>query len=121
MCGAVTLTLRAVPADYGTCHCEMCRRWTGSALLGVTVQQDDVMVGGADNVRTIQSSDWAERAWCDRCGSGLWYRVTAPGPHYGAYEIPIGLLEAGRWRPIGSGLELYWSQVRGWVSGVFKT
>ena len=93
MCGAVTLTLRAVPADYGTCHCEMCRRWTGSALLGVTVQQDDVTVGGADNVRTIQSSDWAERAWCDRCGSGLWYRVTAAGPHFGAYEIPIGLLD----------------------------
>lgn len=38
-------------------------------------------------------SDRAERAGCGRCGSGLWYRVTAEGPHKGDYGIPIGLFD----------------------------
>ncbi|WP_249777806.1 GFA family protein [Pontivivens nitratireducens] len=93
MCGAVVLTIGELPHEYGTCHCEMCRRWAGSALLSVSVPQDDLTIAGAEHVRTIQSSDWAERAWCDKCGSGLWYRVTADVPHAGTYEIPIGLLD----------------------------
>lgn len=93
MCGAVALTIRDLRADYGTCHCEMCRRWTGSALLGITVPEGDLTITGGGHVKRFQSSDWAERAWCDRCGSGLWYRVTLDGPHAGAYEIPIGLLD----------------------------
>ena len=37
MCGAVVLTIGELPREYGTCHCEMCRRWAGSALLSVSV------------------------------------------------------------------------------------
>jgi len=93
MCGAVKLTVRDVPRDFGACHCNMCRRWTGSALLAVTVPEASVTWTGGEFIRTIQSSDWAERAWCDRCGTGLWYRVTAEGPHKGNYELPIGLFD----------------------------
>ena len=44
-------------------------------------------------MRQLQSSDWAERAWCDRCGSGLWYRVTLEGPMQGQYHLPVGLFD----------------------------
>ena len=44
-------------------------------------------------IRTRQTSSWAERAWCDQCGSGLWYRITRPGRFAGSREIPIGLLD----------------------------
>lgn len=93
MCGAVRVAVRDVPQDFGACHCSMCRRWTGSALLAVTVPDTSVTWEGTEAIRTIQSSAWAERAWCDRCGSGLWYRVTAEGPYKGNYEIPIGLFD----------------------------
>lgn len=93
MCGAVALSIRDLSAEYGTCHCEMCRRWTGSALLGISVPVADLTITGAENIKTIQSSDWAERAWCDKCGTGLWYRVTADVAHAGNYEIPVGLLD----------------------------
>ncbi|MDX2482207.1 MAG: GFA family protein [Pseudodonghicola sp.] len=93
MCGAVRFTAHDPSREFGACHCKMCQRWAGSALLAVTVAEGDIDWQGSENIRRIQSSDWAERAWCDRCGSGLWYRVTAEGPHKGNYEIPIGLFD----------------------------
>jgi len=93
MCGAVSFTARNVRTDFGGCHCEMCRRWAGSALLAVTIPETDMTWAGLDHVATIQSSAWAERGWCKECGTGLWYRVTADGPMKGNYEIPIGILD----------------------------
>lgn len=92
MCGAVTFEVRDLRGDFGACHCEMCRRWTGSAFLGVTVPDETITFRGTEHISTLQSSPWAERAWCSQCGAGLWYRVTAEGPMATEYEIPIGLL-----------------------------
>jgi hypothetical protein len=91
LCGAVRFSARDVPDRFGACHCEMCRRWTGSALLGVTVPAASVAWAGP--VATRQTSAWAERAWCRDCGSGVWFRVTRPGPHADDVEIPIGLFD----------------------------
>ena len=93
LCGAVRFTARDVRDDFGACHCEMCRRWTGSALLGVNVPEDNVIWEGAAHIATRQTSVWAERAWCRDCGSGLWFRVTMEGDHSGQYELPIGLFD----------------------------
>jgi hypothetical protein len=93
MCGAVTFTATNVPGTYGICHCEMCRRWTGSSLLGVTVPTDCVTWQNEAQIGTLQSSPWAERAWCKRCGSNLYFRVTEPGKWFGKTEIPLGLFD----------------------------
>ncbi|MGV6847738.1 MAG: GFA family protein [Marinibacterium sp.] len=93
MCGAVRFSARDVPSEYGACHCEMCRRWTGSALLGVTLPDGKVTWDGEEHITRVQSSSWAERAFCNRCGSGLWFRVTIDGPYAGNVELPIGLFD----------------------------
>ncbi|MFN4154453.1 MAG: GFA family protein [Paracoccaceae bacterium] len=92
-CGAVRFTARLESPVFGACHCETCRRWSGSALLAITVPTASIDWQGTDHIATIQSSDWAERAWCARCGSGLYFAVTAPGPHFGNAELPIGLFD----------------------------
>jgi hypothetical protein len=92
MCGAVRLTIRDCPTRFGACHCEMCRRWTGSAFLAISVPATAVTVDGAANVAHIQSSDWAERAWCGKCGSNLWYRLTYDGAP-DTMELSLGLLD----------------------------
>ncbi len=79
--------------SYGVCHCKMCQRWAGSALFAISVPEADITFSGQHAVQRFQSSGWAERAWCGKCGSSLWYRVTEPGPHHGAYEIPIGVFD----------------------------
>lgn len=89
LCGAVRLEIHRLRRTYGACHCSQCRRWTGSAFLGVNVPARDLVLHGGEQIRRIQSSSWAERAFCARCGSRLWYRAHAEE----AYEIPIGLLD----------------------------
>ncbi|SDX33843.1 GFA family protein [Roseicitreum antarcticum] len=93
MCGAVRLSAGLTTHDFGACHCAMCRRWTGSALLGITVPVANVDWQGAENIATYQSSDWAERANCRTCGSALYYHVTMEGPMSAHLEIPVGLFD----------------------------
>jgi hypothetical protein len=93
MCGAVRFTASAVDPDFAACHCKMCQRWAGSAMLAVTVAVQDITWDGTGHIGRLQSSDWAERAWCTGCGSGLWYRITTEGPHKGSYEVPVGLFD----------------------------
>ena len=93
MCGAVSFTAKDAPDHYGVCHCEMCRRWAGSALFASTVPADGITWTGEAHIKTLQSSSWAERGWCQRCGTGLFYHVTAEGPMSANYEIPVGLFD----------------------------
>lgn len=93
LCGAVRFTAELPSTDYGACHCEMCRRWTGSALLGISAPAGKVTWRGEENIATRQTSGWAMRAWCRECGSGLWFRVTDEGPYSGDVEIPVGLFD----------------------------
>lgn len=93
LCGAVRFTARLDRTTFGACHCVMCRRWTGSALLGISVPEGNVTWEGADHIATRQTSAWAMRAWCADCGSGLWFKVTDDSPWAGALELPIGLFD----------------------------
>lgn len=93
LCDAVGFTARDVVSGLGACHCEMCRRWSGAVFAAVSVPAECIDWTGRDHIKVYQSSGWAERAWCDVCGSSLWYRVTADGPNHGEYEVPLGLFD----------------------------
>ena len=93
MCGAVAFVARDVPDTFGACHCEMCRRWTGSAYLELDVPRSSITWQGAEHIQTFQSSEWAERAWCRTCGTHLYYHVTAGGPHSDRLSLSLGLLD----------------------------
>lgn len=90
MCGDVTVTATPKRASIGTCHCDMCRRWTSSMLMTVEVEPGYSVEGP---VKTYTSSDWAERAFCETCGSAIWYRITAPGPMHGQTQMAAGLFD----------------------------
>ena len=87
LCGAVRIAVTPAKDELHACHCEMCRRWTGSAFVEVDVRPEDLDVTGP--VKTRATSDWAERAWCDDCGSTLWYGTL----HDGAKHLAAGLFE----------------------------
>ena len=93
LCGAVRFKARLTGTKFGVCHCPMCRKWTGSALLGITVPEGNVAWTGLGHVARRQSSPWAERAWCADCGSALWFRVTVDGPYAGNLELPVGTFD----------------------------
>ena len=86
LCGAVTVRATPVRRHVEACHCTMCRRWSGLAFLGVQCGSE-VEIGGAAHVVRYRSSDWAERGFCGRCGSNLFYRYL---PH-DSYSLAAGL------------------------------
>ncbi|MFM7333974.1 MAG: GFA family protein [Tabrizicola sp.] len=94
LCGAVRFTARLTGTNFGVCHCPMCRKWTGSALLGITVPAANVEWTGLEHVAKRQSSAWGERAWCADCGSALWFRLTvSDSPLSGTIELPVGTFD----------------------------
>ena len=89
LCGGVTFSA-ATPGTYNVCHCDMCRRWTGGPLMAVNCGSSLELQG---EVLVRQSSDWAERANCARCGSALYYRLAPTDEHFvalGAFDDQAG-------------------------------
>ncbi|MFZ1726038.1 MAG: GFA family protein [Albidovulum sp.] len=89
LCGAVKVTMTPAKREIHACHCSMCRRWTGSAFLEIDAIPGTLKSEGP--VRIYESSDWAERASCGRCGSPLWYHLTATGANY--HAVSAGLFD----------------------------
>lgn len=88
LCGRVKATITKTNPHIGACHCHMCRKWGGSAFLGIDCQ-DNVSFEGEDNVQVYNSSQWAERGFCQQCGTHLFYRLK-DNNHY---HIPAGIFD----------------------------
>lgn len=73
----------------------MCRKWTGGAFLGVDYSAGGVEITESETLSWYDSSEWAQRGFCNRCGSSLFYRVKEDDSFMaicaGALEIPEGL------------------------------
>lgn len=94
LCGAVEVRVGSHAAGASACHCGFCRRWTGAALWCLEAPAAVVAVSGP--VKRYRSSAFAERAWCETCGTHLWIRNDG-----GAYDLMPGLFEAARAVPLG--------------------
>ena len=88
LCGKVKVTASKMGHSVGTCHCDMCRRWTGGPLMAVDCRTD-VVFEGDDNIKTYESSAWAERGFCANCGNHLFYRLKESNQ----YIMPVGIFE----------------------------
>lgn len=88
LCGAVHIALKTMNNSISACHCNMCQKWGGGPLLAIECESD-VQFEGADNIAIFNSSEWAERGFCRKCGSHLFYRLKGKGLH----AVPVGLLD----------------------------
>ncbi len=100
LCGAVRYEVSSDVKTTGACHCTMCQRFSGGVYLAFQVGKDAITFTKDDGLATYKSSDWAERGFCSRCGSSLFYRVTAPGMMEGQLHMGLGTLDDA------SGIEL---------------
>lgn len=80
LCGAVSI---AAPDNTGTsaCHCTMCRKWGGGPAMAVHCGPD-VDIENADGVTNYRSSEWAERGFCSKCGTHLYYRLSGSNDYF---------------------------------------
>lgn len=73
---------------FDSCNCGMCRKWSGGPILTVD-GGTEVRFTGQDFISIYESSEWAERGFCKRCGTNLFCRLKESGFH----NLPLGLLE----------------------------
>jgi hypothetical protein len=88
-CGRVSFETRGEPVRVGVCHCESCRRATGSAFAAYAdYLQSAVTIAGEPAVWS--SRPGVERLFCPRCGSPIAFRdenePRMTSLHLGAFE-----------------------------------
>ncbi len=88
LCGAIRITAKNISKNVGACHCSMCRKWGGGPLMAIDCGTD-VSFEGEENISVFSSSEWAERGFCNKCGSHLFYRLKASQQ----YIMPVGLFD----------------------------
>ncbi|MDX8000129.1 GFA family protein [Xenorhabdus sp. Reich] len=81
LCGAVGVKTTQSIADVNACHCETCQKWNSGPFLSVDCK-DDLQLEGAENISTYSSSEWAERSFCKKCGTHLFYHLHHPSSYY---------------------------------------
>jgi hypothetical protein len=67
----------------------MCRRWTGGPLLSVNCKE----LKWEGEPTFFQTSKWAERGFCGKCGSSLFWRITSDGKYQGVTSVTLGTLD----------------------------
>lgn len=87
LCGAVRFTAHEVDTDIGACHCRMCQRWAGGPFIAVTSK--GVKFEDETELHRYQSSNWAERGNCRKCGSIVFYRLLASDD----FELAVGAFD----------------------------
>lgn len=86
LCGDVKLTVELDDLVFDVCHCSMCRKWGGGPSFSVDANRALEIQGG---VRVFASSEWAERGFCQRCGTHLFYQLKN-----GSYRnVTLGVLD----------------------------
>jgi hypothetical protein len=88
LCGDVKVTAVPATGEIHVCHCNMCRKWAGGPALAFDCGTD-VSFSDDAAVSVYDSSDWAQRGFCSRCGSHVFYRIRDSGQYF----MPVGLFD----------------------------
>ena len=92
LCGSVRYEVRGLLELASHCHCSMCRKAHGAAFGSYArVQRSEfVLLSGADDIASYQSSPEVTRTFCRRCGSTLQFiRATRPN----TFSLALGTLD----------------------------
>jgi len=76
-CGDATISVEGEPQIHGICHCDDCKRRTGSAFGWSAYFRDERIVRktGETLRYTIAGREPQERCFCKRCGSTLYWKT----------------------------------------------
>nr|WP_086939172.1 GFA family protein [Thaumasiovibrio occultus] len=86
LCGAVTVSPAVINPKFTVCHCASCRKWSTGPLFMLQCGED-VTFDGKEAISEYDSSAWAARGFCNRCGTNLFVRFK----HNNSFNVPVGL------------------------------
>ena len=117
-CGAVRYEVTGTMRKVVYCHCTQCQRMSGFYVAATACATEDLRLVSESGLRWYKSSEIADRAFCEVCGSNLFYRASN-GKHMsimaGTLDMPTGLFsrehihveDAGDYYTINDGLPQY--------------
>ena len=89
LCGAVRFNAVLEGEEANACHCSMCRKWSAGPYL--SVHCTSLEIADTTNLSVYRSSDWAERGFCAKCGTSLFYRLVGVPFHAVSAEAFDGI------------------------------
>ena len=126
-CGAVRYEVTGTMRKVVYCHCTQCQRTSGFYVAATACATEDLHLLNDAGLRWYQSSEIADRGFCEVCGSSVFYRANH-GKHIsimaGTLDAPTGLVsrehihvdDAGDYYSIDDGLP----QVPGWHDDLWE-
>lgn len=112
LCGAVRFSVENPPVRMAQCHCEQCRRSTGTGhIVQAFFKREDVSISGETTIykSVADSGSERERHFCPTCGSRL-FAENAKNP--AVIGIAAGAFDDSSW--FKPGVNLYASQRPVW-------
>ena len=88
MCGQVTYEVTLSGDRFAACYCKMCQRWASGAFMGVHTESFK-LTSAPETLTKFKSSDWANRGFCAKCGSNIYYHA----PQFGGPSVALGSLD----------------------------
>lgn len=73
LCGKVKIKVD-LPKTFSVCHCSSCRTWSGGIFMSFDGGKD-LIFEGEKYISRFSSSEWAERGFCKKCGSNLFFKM----------------------------------------------
>ncbi len=96
LCGAIRFEISELAGPFELCHCNMCRKSSGSAFAsGIGVRAEHyTLLAGKNLIETfttklVNSPPAYSRSFCRKCGC----QIPNPDQATGFFEIPAGLLD----------------------------
>jgi len=94
LCASVRYEAEGSLRSVVYCHCEQCRRTSGHFVAATACSPDNLQVLNDARLRWYRSSPQAQRGFCTKCGSNLFW-----APEHGKYvvimagtlDVPTGL------------------------------
>lgn len=75
LCGAVRYRVTGTLSDIWACHCSQCRKTSGHQYATTQTRAADVAIDDRGGLKWFDSSEWAQRGFCQICGSSLFWRM----------------------------------------------
>ena len=76
LCGAVRYEVSGPLRPVIGCHCTQCRKQTGHYMAATAAKLGNFKITKDDGLRWFRSSERAQRAFCQICGSTLFWQGT---------------------------------------------
>ena len=94
LCGSVAFEFQGPVRPFTACHCRTCRRQTGHFVVATSIPTEQFEFHNREGLSWYSSSHFAERGFCSRCGSVLFYRMkdrSSIEVFAGALDDPAGI------------------------------